>query len=74
MLGFFLCDEKRDCISNLRFADDMVMMAASLKKPKKTEAQRLGIHSDKTPNPDKPENKQNRRRRTLRDARGAALS
>ena len=34
-LGIKLGDEKRDCISNLRFADDVLMMANSLKQLKK---------------------------------------
>ena len=32
VLGIRLSDEKRDCISNLRFADDVLMMASSLKQ------------------------------------------
>ena len=56
-LGIKLSDEERkDCISNLRFADDVLMMAASLKQLKKmiadfeksTEAQGLEIHPSKT--------------------------
>ena len=34
-IGIKLSDEKRDCISNLRFADDVLMMASSLKQFKK---------------------------------------
>ena len=33
-LGIQLSDEKGDCISNLRFADDVLMMASSLKQLK----------------------------------------
>ena len=55
-LGIKLGDEKRDCISNLRFADDVLMMANSLKQLKRmmtdfkrsTEAQGLAIHADQT--------------------------
>ena len=53
--GIELGDEKRDCICNLRFAGDVLMMANSLKQfkrmmtdfKKSTEAQGLGIHPDK---------------------------
>ena len=34
-MGIKLGDEKRDCISNLRFADDVLMMANSVKQLKK---------------------------------------
>ena len=55
-MGIKLGDEKRDGISNLRFADDVLMMANSLKPLKRmmtaftrsTEAQGLEIHPDKT--------------------------
>ena len=55
-LGIKLSDEKRDCISNLRFADDELMMANSFKHLKRmmtdfkksTEAQWLDIHPTKT--------------------------
>ena len=54
-LGIKLSDEKRDCISNLRFADDLFMLANSLKQLKRmiadlknTEAQGLEIHPSKT--------------------------
>ena len=51
-----LSDEKRDCMSNLRFADDVLMMAISLKQlnrqipdfKKSTKVQGLEIHPDKT--------------------------
>ena len=33
-VGIKLTEEKRDFISNLRFADDVLMMAASLKRLK----------------------------------------
>ena len=49
-------DEKRDCISNLCFADDVLMMATSLEQfkrmmtdfKKSTEARGLQIYPDKT--------------------------
>ena len=50
-LGTKQSDEKSDCISNLRFDDDVLMMATSLKQlglQKSTEAQGLVIHSDET--------------------------
>ena len=34
-LGIKLIDETRDCISNLRFADNVLMMATSLKQLKR---------------------------------------
>ena len=34
-LGIKLSDEKRDCISDLRFADDVLMMATSLQQLKR---------------------------------------
>ena len=34
-LGIKLSDEKGDCISNLRFADDVLMMASSLRQLKR---------------------------------------
>ena len=54
-LGIELSDERRDCTSNQRFVDDVLMMAASLKQLKKmiadlkitTEAQGLEIHPEK---------------------------
>ena len=54
--GINLGDEKRDCISNLRVADDVLMMANSLKPLKRmmtdfkkcTEAQGFEIHPDNT--------------------------
>ena len=46
-LGIKLSDEKKkDCISNLRFADNVLMMATDCKKS--TEAQGLEIHPNKT--------------------------
>ena len=50
--GIQLGDEKKACISNLRFADDVFLLASSfnqLKKSKRcTEAQGLEIQPDKT--------------------------
>ena len=56
VLGIKLGEEKRDCISKPRFADDVLLMANSLKQLKRmmtdftrsTEAQGLEIHSEKT--------------------------
>ena len=36
-LDIKLSDEKRDCVCDLRFADDVLMMATSLKQLKKDE-------------------------------------
>ena len=51
-----LSDKKEDCLTNLRFADDLLLFSTSLEKLKdmlcdfkrSTEAVGLGIHPDKT--------------------------
>ena len=75
-MGIKLGDEKRDCIPNLRFADDVLVMAATLNQlekmiadfQKSTETQGLEIHPSKTPILKNPENKQAERNRDRRDA------
>ena len=54
--GIRLSDKKEDCLTNLRFADDVLLFSTSLEKLQKmlcefkasTEAVGLGIHPDKT--------------------------
>ena len=54
--GIRLSDKREDCLTNLRFADDVLLFSTSLKKSREmlcefktsTEAVGLGIHPDKT--------------------------
>ena len=54
--GFRLSDKKEDCLTNSRFADDVLLFSTSLEKVREmlcefktsTEAVGLGIHPDKT--------------------------
>ena len=54
--GIRLSDKKEDCLTNLRFADDVLLFSTSLEKLREmlcefkisTEAVGLGIHPDKT--------------------------
>ena len=54
--GIRLSDKKEDCLTNLRFADDVLLLSTSLEKLRdmicefkaSTEAVGLGIHPDKT--------------------------
>ena len=68
--GITLSDKKEDCLTNLRFADDVLLFSTSLEKLRgmlcefmtSTEAVGLGIHPDKTKilsNQDKEKDKRN---------------
>ena len=54
--GIRLSDKKEDCMTNLRFADELLLFSTSLEKLRymlceikvSTEAVGLGIHPDKT--------------------------
>ena len=76
-LGIKLSDEKKTCVSDLRFADDVLMMANSLKQfkndlglqKKKYRSAGTRNHPPKQyQNPNKPGNKQVERNRNRRDA------
>ena len=67
---------KKDCISNLRFADDVLLMATSVKQLKKwsrtsknTEVQELEIHPNKTRILTNQKTNRTKRNRNRRDAR-----
>ena len=55
-MGIYLCDQERDCLTNLRFADDVMLFATSKEQLRKmmyefkkaTEKVGLRIHPDKT--------------------------
>ena len=55
-MGIYLSDQERDCLTNLRFADDVMLFATSKEQlrnmmyefKKATEIVGLGIHPDKT--------------------------
>ena len=65
-MGVKLSDEKRNCICNLRFADDVLMIVPSLKQlqrmiadfKRSREAQGLEIHPDRNETSHQSENKQ----------------
>ena len=56
VFGIYLCDHDRDCLTNLRFADDVMLFATSKEQTRKmmcdfkkaTEKVGLSIHPDKT--------------------------
>ena len=62
-MGIYLSDQERDCLTNLRFADDVMLFATSKEQirnmmcefKKATEKVGLRIHPDKNENSQQPE-------------------